>query len=185
MTEHNNADEARKGLIDSVKGKAKEIAGALTGNDSLTTEGQLEQSQANERKEADRIEAVADADAAQARAEATAARVEGAQQRTALNAQTAAAKTSIRNQQAAERRAAGQAGQQQATVEKTRAELDALAKMQRAEAKERNEIDFAAGEVSDSVEGHLTTVHAVSTAKLEADRIRRQADILTNKADLP
>ena len=45
MTEHSKADEARKGLIDSVKGKAKEIAGAVTGNDSLTAEGQLEQTQ--------------------------------------------------------------------------------------------------------------------------------------------
>ena len=32
------AGEARKGLIDSVKGKAKEVAGALTGNDSLTAD---------------------------------------------------------------------------------------------------------------------------------------------------
>ena len=50
MTEHNKADQARKGLIDSVKGKAKEIAGAVTGNDSLTAEGQLEQTQAENAK---------------------------------------------------------------------------------------------------------------------------------------
>ena len=50
MTEHKKADEARKGLIDSVKGKVKEVAGAVTGNDSLTAEGQLEQTQAKERK---------------------------------------------------------------------------------------------------------------------------------------
>ena len=31
MTEHSKAGEARKGLIDSVKGKAKEIVGAVTG----------------------------------------------------------------------------------------------------------------------------------------------------------
>ena len=55
MTEHSKADEARKGLIDSVKGKAKEIAGAVTGNDSLTSEGQLEQTQAKERKEANSV----------------------------------------------------------------------------------------------------------------------------------
>ena len=59
MTEHSKADEARKGLIDSVKGKAKEIAGAVTGNDSLTSEGQLEQTQAKEREEATSVEAVA------------------------------------------------------------------------------------------------------------------------------
>ena len=64
MTEHNKADEARKGLIDSVKGKAKELVGAVTGNDSMTAEGQLEQTQAKERKEANSVEAVADAEAA-------------------------------------------------------------------------------------------------------------------------
>jgi uncharacterized protein YjbJ (UPF0337 family) len=72
------ADQARKGLIDSVKGKAKEIAGAVTGNDSLTAEGQLEQVQAKERKEANAVEAVADAEAAQARQEAAEATAEAA-----------------------------------------------------------------------------------------------------------
>ena len=50
MTKHEKADQARKGLIDSVKGKAKEIVGAVTGNDSLTAEGQLEQTQAQNAK---------------------------------------------------------------------------------------------------------------------------------------
>src|SRR6195952_1860560 len=108
MTEHDKADEARKGLLDSIKGKAKEIAGAITGNDSLTAEGQLEQTQAKERKEANSVEAVADAEAAQAHADATEARVEGAQERIAVNARTAAVESSVRNQQAAEKRAAEQ-----------------------------------------------------------------------------
>ncbi len=70
MSKHEKAEQARKGLIDSIKGKAKEIVGAVTGNDSLTAEGQLEQTQAQQRKEANSVEAVADAEAAQARAEA-------------------------------------------------------------------------------------------------------------------
>ncbi len=78
MTEHDKADQARKGLIDSIKGKAKEVAGAVFGNDSLTAEGQLEQTQAQERKEANGVEAVADAEAAQARGEIAEASVEGA-----------------------------------------------------------------------------------------------------------
>ena len=65
MTEHDKADQARKGLLDSIKGKAKEVAGAVLGNDSLTAEGQLDQAQAQERKEANSVEAVADAEAAQ------------------------------------------------------------------------------------------------------------------------
>ena len=72
MSKHEKAEQARKGLIDSIKGKAKEIVGAVTGNDSLTAEGQLEQTQAQQRKEANSVEAVADAEAAQARAEAAA-----------------------------------------------------------------------------------------------------------------
>ena len=97
MTEHNKADQARKGLIDSVKGKAKEIAGAVTGNDSLTAEGQLEQTQAQQRKEANSVEAVADAEAAQAHAAATKAKLEGAEERIAVSAKTAAVKNSVRS----------------------------------------------------------------------------------------
>ena len=185
MTEQSKADEARKGLIDSVKGKAKEIAGAVTGNDSLTAEGHLEQTQANERKEANSVEAVADAEAAQAHAEATEARVEGAQQPILVNAETAAVQSSVRNQQAAQKRAAEQVGQHDAALETTRAELDAQAKVQQAKAEERDEIDSAAEDVVDAVDDHLTAVQGASSAKAEADRIRRQADKLTNEADLP
>ena len=77
MSEQDKSGQARKGLIDSVKGKAKEVVGALTNNDSLTAEGQLEQTQAKERKEANRVETVADAEADQARAEVTEARTGG------------------------------------------------------------------------------------------------------------
>ena len=185
MTEHSKADEARKGLIESVKGKAKEIAGAITGNDSLTAEGQLEQTQAKERKEANSVEAVADAEAAQAHADATEARVEGAQERIAVNARTAAVESSVRNQQAAEKRAAEQAGQRDAAREKTRAELDAQAKVQRAKDQERDEIDSTAEEIVDAVDDHLTAGQGASSAEAEADRIRQQADKLTNDADLP
>ena len=87
MTEHDKADQARKGLVDSVKGKAKEVVGAITGNDSLTAEGQLEQTQARDRKDANSVEAVADAEAEQARTEAAEAREEGARERAAVNAE--------------------------------------------------------------------------------------------------
>src|SRR4029078_5180032 len=99
MGEHSKADEARKGLIDSVKGKAKEVAGALTGNDSLTAEGQLEQTQAKERKEDNSVEAVADAEADQAPAEVTEAQAEAAQQRNAVSAETRAAENTVRHDQ--------------------------------------------------------------------------------------
>ena len=101
MTEHDKADQARKGLIDSMKGKAKEVAGAVLGNDSLTAEGQLERTQAQERKEANSVEAVADAEAAQARGDIAEATQEGAAERAAVTARTAAVENSVEAQQAA------------------------------------------------------------------------------------
>ena len=41
--------EAREGLLDSVAGKAKEVAGAVTGKDDLVQEGQLQQAGARRR----------------------------------------------------------------------------------------------------------------------------------------
>ena len=135
MTEHDKADQARKGLIDSVKGKAKEVVGAVTGNDSLTAEGQLEQTQARERKEANSVEAIADAEAEQARAEAANARLEGAQERSAVNTEAAQVEGSVRAEQAAQKRAAEQVGAQQEARQKTQAELDAQREMERADAR--------------------------------------------------
>jgi uncharacterized protein YjbJ (UPF0337 family) len=93
MTEHSRAQDARKGLIDSVKGKAKEIVGAIIKNDSLTTEGQLEQAQARERKEASSAEALADAKARQARVEVTNAKLESVDARNGVDARTVAVKS--------------------------------------------------------------------------------------------
>lgn len=66
MSDNNKATEARKGLRDSVLGKAKELAGAFTGKDELTEEGQLQQANAQARKDANSREAIADASAREA-----------------------------------------------------------------------------------------------------------------------
>lgn len=185
MTEHNKADEARKGLIDSVKGKAKEIVGAVTGNDSLTAEGQLEQTQAAERKEANSVEAVADAEAAQARDELNEARREGAQERAAVNADATAVEREIRNQQTDQKRVIEQVAQRDAAREKTQAELDARVKVQQANTAERDEINSATEEVVDAVDNHLAVTQNAAKAEAEAEQIRQQAQKLTNQADLP
>src|ERR1700712_1460015 len=110
MTEHDKADEARKGLVDSVKGKAKEIAGAVTGNDSLTAEGQLQQTEAEERRAAGSAQAEAEAEAARAESLVNEARIEGAEQRIAVDAQTAAAENAARSEQANQKLTAEEAG---------------------------------------------------------------------------
>ena len=57
-----------KGVVEDVKGKAKEAVGALTGNDRLEREGEAQQSKA----EAQREVAQKEAEAEKARAEAEA-----------------------------------------------------------------------------------------------------------------
>jgi uncharacterized protein YjbJ (UPF0337 family) len=152
MTEYDKADQARKGLIDSIK--AKEVAGAVLGNDSLTAEGQLEQTQAQERKEANSVEAVADAETAQAHADATEAKLEGTANRIAVSAKTAAVENSVQAQLDAQKRVAEQAGQRDATQEKAQAELDAQREVERAKAQERVDVGAAASDVVDAVDDH-------------------------------
>lgn len=185
MTEHSKAGEARQGLIDSVKGKAKEFAGALTNNDSLTAEGQLEQASAKERKEANSVEAIADVEAAKAAADVAAARQEGAQERIAVGAQAAAVENAAHAQQAAEKRAVEQDGKQLTVNEMTKADLDAARDVAEAKSQERAEVGAAAADIADAVDEHQREALDAAHAKAEAERLRRQAATVTHEAELP
>lgn len=181
----NMADQARKGLIDSVKGKAKEIAGAVTGNDSLTAEGQLEQTQAQERKEANSVAAVADAEAAQALADAKEAKLEGAQERSAVSAEAVDAKNAVRNENLADKQAAEQAGREEAAREKAKADAEAKRDVAAAQAEERVNVEAATDDAVNAVAEHQTVERVVGNAQEEADRLRQHADTLADDADLP
>src|SRR6476469_7218108 len=90
MVDVSPAEEARKGLLASVTGKAKEVAGAVLGNDSLAAEGQLQQAEAAARKDASLQDAVAQA--AERSGEAVAAaRVEQVERDAALESVKASA----------------------------------------------------------------------------------------------
>lgn len=185
MSKHGKADEARKGLVDSVKGKAKEVVGAITGNDSLTAEGQLEQTQAQERKDANAVEAVAESEVQHAQSQVAEAKAQGAQQRLAANAQAVATKSSIDASRAAEKRAADVAAGQQAAAARTQAEVDAQREAARAKAQEREEIRDATADVVDAAAEHRSEAQIAHNEESEADRLRRHADDVTNEADLP
>ena len=57
--------------------------------------------------------------------------------------------------------------------------------MQRAKDEEREEVGAAAEEAVDAAAEHQSSVQAATNAQAEANRIRRQADKLTDEADLP
>ena len=69
MGEHNSGpEEAVKGVVEGVKGKAKEVGGALVGRDDLQREGQAQQDKADAQRDAAKREAEADAARGGARA---------------------------------------------------------------------------------------------------------------------
>ncbi|BBY60286.1 microaggregate-binding protein 1 [Mycolicibacterium sarraceniae] len=73
MGEHNSGpEEAIKGIVEGVKGKAKEVVGAVTGRDDLQREGQAQQDKADAQREAAQKEA--EAESARAAAKVSEAR---------------------------------------------------------------------------------------------------------------
>src|SRR3954451_21967397 len=83
------AAEAREGLFDSIAGKAKEVAGAVSGKDDLVEEGQLQQAEATNRRGAVAEDAVAHAKAQEAAQDLRDASVEATQERSAANRESA------------------------------------------------------------------------------------------------
>ncbi|KKE99015.1 CsbD family protein [Mycolicibacterium obuense] len=171
-----NAAQTRKSFVHSVKGKAKEVAGAVTGNDSLTAQGQLEQTEAKERRQASRIDAEADAEAAEARDMAAEAQRAGAQERQAAEVLAAESKTSVRTQEAAQQTAAEQAGRRDAARAHTQAEADVQSAALRASAQERQQVAEAQSEYDAALDEYRGEVTDAARAEAEADRLRRRAE---------
>ena len=60
MSDKSGPGEAIEGIVEGVKGKAKEVAGAVTGRDDLRREGQAQQDKADAQREAGEKEAEAE-----------------------------------------------------------------------------------------------------------------------------
>ena len=185
MSEQRNAEDARKGLIDSVKGRAKEIIGAITKNDSLTAEGQLQQAQARDRKEASTAEALADAQAKEARIEVTNAKLDSVDARNRVDARIAAARNVAETQRATQKRAADQAAQRAAARESVQAQADAQREVQQAVAEEHAQVRAADEEVREALDDHRAAVADAAKARAKADGLRAQADDLPSITDRP
>ena len=185
MGEHEKADEARKGLVDSIKGKAKEIAGAVTGNDSLTAEGQLEQAEARARKEANAIEAVADAEAESATGLLSSARHQAAGARGVVQCGAEAAEQTAQQQQVDQVQQAAQAARHRAAEEQVRAGVDERREEQRAEIRETADTAAAGREAGDALAEHRAAQRAAEEEQAEARRLRERAETLTDRTNLP
>jgi uncharacterized protein YjbJ (UPF0337 family) len=125
MTKKHTSDEARKGLFDSVAGKAKEVAGGVTGKDALTKEGQLQQADARARRDANNQDAIADAQANQAAEELRQGKHRAAEERRAAAAESTNQQHAVLQTAAAERANAESAAQKQEQADRAQATTDA------------------------------------------------------------
>jgi uncharacterized protein YjbJ (UPF0337 family) len=184
MTKSDHAGQARKSLIDSVKGKVKEVAGAVMGNDSLTAEGQLEQTQAMERSKASAAAAEAEVEAAQAETFVNDAKTEGVKGRFAAAQKASATEQTVRDEQAAQKSAAEVAGAQDAARAQQQVERAAQGEVIRAKADERAQFESAAKGYVSAVDDHRKSVEEAELTEAQADRLRRRADEATDRHDL-
>ena len=60
MARNSGPEEAVKGVVEGVKGKAKEAIGTVTGRDDLTREGKAQQDKAEAQRDAAKREAQAE-----------------------------------------------------------------------------------------------------------------------------
>jgi uncharacterized protein YjbJ (UPF0337 family) len=178
MTDRSDAGEARHGLTDSIAGKAKEVAGAIFGNDSLAREGQLQQAEGSERRTANAEEAVADAESA-----AAAQRLE-ADNDAARAARTAAATEEDRVVRGSEqvKKLEVATAEAAARVEKERAAVAAREHtddvVDDATAEAAREHDRAAAQEDAAQREHDRLLAEASAADSAADRDQRAADRL-------
>ena len=175
MSNENASEEARKGLFDAVKGKAKEVVGAVTGNDSLTTEGQLQSAQARERAEANATELAAQAQSEEAAEDLAAVRNTAEQQRDAASASAESSTESARRVQQAQHVAAEKEKHQTVRDEVADAEVDARAEQIEAVAEGQSDAAAATRDELDAVQKHGEEVAEAEAARAAADRARRNA----------
>lgn len=178
-----SSEQARKGLAASVVGRIKEVAGAVTGNDSLATEGQLQQAEAAARKEASATEALAGVRADEA-AEALQREQAIAQAKTrSAEGAAAAHEAQVRQQAAVDQAQVSVTAERQLQVE--RAEVAARAERQLSE--EAAQIRFQQTALAHDAQAvqarHDEQQASAAAAGQAAARARAEADRLATQAD--
>jgi uncharacterized protein YjbJ (UPF0337 family) len=122
---NDKAAEAREGLLDSIAGKAKEVAGAVSGRDDLVEEGQLQQAEAKNRRAAVAEDAIADAQRDEAVQEMREGSLEAAREKGTAQAEAQRETSVIEQQRAREDAAAAREAAAQEAVGAQAAEIRA------------------------------------------------------------
>ncbi len=174
----NTADEARKGLGATLAGKAKEVVGAVLGNDSLAAEGQLQQAEAAARKDASTKDAIAHAEAEEAAAKLSRER-EIAEQQVSAAVVTADVRSEqvLREGEVDLIKAEAQA-EAARLVELARIDADTRSEVQQTQDQARQQQDAAARREREAEDKHAQERASAEAAEQAAARAREDAERL-------
>lgn len=142
------SEKARGGIADTIAGKTKEVVGAALGNDSLASEGQLQQSRAHATRESAAQDAVADAATAEAQQELREAREQAADEHRDRQVRTAEEVQETRTDLVREQADAERTGAVEEEVGQSVAEDRARGRLQ--QAAEEEQADFASAQAKES-----------------------------------
>lgn len=170
------AAEAREGMKSSIAGKAKEMAGVVTGRDDLVEEGQLQQAEAKNRKEAVADEAIAEAKRDEAAQELQETSREAAREKGAHRAEAEREESVVEQERGREQVAADQAARQEEAAGLRAAEVrgDAVAE-KRLQESERLESEAETAEQKAAAEKARLEREAAAAAQ-KAAQLRAQTD---------
>lgn len=171
---NDRASEARAGLLDSVAGKAKEVAGAVRGKDDLVEEGQLQQTEAANRRSAVADDAIARAKREEAEKVSEQADRDAAVRKAAARDEAERAEAGVESQRDGEHAVADQKAAQQAAADREAAEREAE-QLAEARLREAEAIAEDAGTTEkQATDERLRLQRAAAAADDEAARLRSE-----------
>jgi uncharacterized protein YjbJ (UPF0337 family) len=178
------ATEARQSILTSLKGRAKEVAGAITRNDSLITEGQLEQTEAREQREANAAQALADAKRDAAQRTLTAQTQQAAAQKLDVQQQAAREKAAATAEEQARVRAVEDQAARQKLLDTARADAEAAREAREVTARAAGDKRAAASKEREAAAKHDREQASAQAAQKAADRARAEAEELNKDAGI-
>jgi uncharacterized protein YjbJ (UPF0337 family) len=180
MSDETKATEARQGLKDAITGKAKELAGAVTGSDSLTAEGQLQQTEATARREATARDSLADAQTHEADEEFATERNEAESERDEARQQASQLASKVQQERAEEKSQAEKNADRMQVAGEAVAEAETRSEIHETTAATRSELTDAAREEAAAKQEHDRALAAAAAEDQAAAEVRAQAERIGN-----
>jgi len=173
-----SAEHARQNLMGKLSGKAKEVAGAVTGNDSLTAEGRLQQAEVTARQEAGTDEVVADVQRTEAAKEIAEKARLAAQHKQVAASQAKADKARAEQEKTTEQAHAERAAEQKVAGDRAVAEVQAKQHKDAADAEFRQDLHSTDVDQAKAQREHAAATATAADAEAAAAKAQAAADAL-------